>query len=60
MKSLKLKIDNVVRAAFLSVLALVSCDDLAATPQTLQTSQTFDIVALVDSLDFAKNYDIET
>ena len=63
MKNGKLKIENVARAVFLSVLALTAYNNLAATPQTPQTSQTpqtFDVVALVDSLDFAKNFDIET
>ena len=58
--------------AFLLMLALVACNDLAATPQTqtiqqsnnqtikTHPSQTFDIVALVDSLDFAKFMDVET
>ena len=72
MKNVELKMENVVRAVFLSVLALTAYNNLAATPQTSQTSQTpqtsqtsqtpqtFDVVALVDSLDFAKDYDIET
>jgi hypothetical protein len=63
---------NAAMTAFLLMLALVACNDLAATTQTqtiqqsntptikTHPSQTFDIVALVDSLDFAKFMDIET
>ena len=43
MKNVELKMENVVRAVFLSVLALAAYNNLAATPQpppTPPTSQT--------------------
>ena len=61
MKNVECRMENVVRAACISML-MIACT--GATSQTFQTSQTstnsFDVVALVDSLDFAMIYDIET
>ena len=60
MKNVEFKMKNVARAASLSMLAFAAYNNLAATPQTPQASKTFNVVALVDSLDFAKQYDVET
>ena len=64
MKNVKCKMKNWVWA---SALMLVCCPCLASppptpppTPSPTPTSNSFSVVALVDSLDFAKNYDIET
>ena len=50
MKSVECRIGNGLRSAFLL------CGVLCA----MRSAEAFDVVALVDSLDFAKNYDIET
>ena len=61
MKHVEFKMKNGLWAF---ALMLVCCQCLASQPETrnsqLATHNSFDVVALVDSLDFAKNYDIET
>ncbi|MBR4613048.1 MAG: hypothetical protein IKO40_10080 [Kiritimatiellae bacterium] len=48
------------RPSFLPRLARLSCVSCFSWFLSIHTAQAFDIVALVDSLDFAKNFDIET
>ena len=64
MKNAECRVENVVRAACLSMLMIACAGATSQTSQTFHTSQTstnsFDVVALVDSLDFAMAYDIET
>ena len=45
---------------FLTHLARFSCVSCVSWFLPLHAAQAFDIVALIDSLDFAKNYDVET
>ena len=64
MKNAECRVENVVRAVCLSMLMIACAGATSQTSQTFQSSQTstnsFDVVALVDSLDFAMIYDIET
>ena len=66
MKSAKCRVvSGKWRTASRLSLLLACCQCLAAQPASSTapsstTPSSFDVVALVDSLDFAKDYDIET
>ena len=61
MKNVEFKMKNGLWAF---ALMLVCCQCPASQPETRnqkpETCNSFDVVALVDSLDFAKQYDVET
>ncbi|MCR5750676.1 MAG: hypothetical protein K6G91_01815 [Kiritimatiellae bacterium] len=59
MTKCEVEMGNVFRAALLTAACMASFCTLSS-PRPGQPSKPFSVVALVDSLDFAKTYDIET